>query len=166
MAKVDKSDPDGCWIWTGGKLMMGGYGLFRFRGGKTVQAHRWTYEHFFGPIPPDKQLNHTCNRPDCVRPEHLYLGTHQENSDDMMRAGRHGKSPAHRLSAQQVESIRDEYRDGGRLQDIAERYGVHPLTIWRITSGRGWQKRTNGEAVKRPRINAAKDPAQLPQEAR
>jgi len=70
---------DGCWIWQGTK-MLNGYGRF----GRTVYAHRASWEFENGPIPKGLQVNHHCDERMCVRPDHLYAGTHRDNMDDMM----------------------------------------------------------------------------------
>lgn len=74
--KVDKTD--GCWIWMG---FANPYGTFTpHRGGKQIQAHRFTYEMTFGLIPPGLQIDHLCREPLCVRPDHLEAVTPQENN--------------------------------------------------------------------------------------
>lgn len=68
-AKVVVS-PTGCWLWTAG-ANRGGYGTFRADGRRSVLAHRWSYEHLIGEIPPGLELDHLCVVTLCVRPDHL-----------------------------------------------------------------------------------------------
>lgn len=69
----------GCWFWTKAKGRRG-YGLF-YSGDKYVAAHRWSYEHFKGPIPSGKQLDHiVCDTPSCVNPDHVVPSTARENN--------------------------------------------------------------------------------------
>lgn len=75
--KVDKSDPQGCWLWTAGK--QGGYGLFGVRG-RARLAHRVAYESLVGPIPDKLTLDHLCRVRNCVNPAHLEPCTIAENS--------------------------------------------------------------------------------------
>lgn len=66
-----------CWLWLGG-LDKDGYGHFKVNK-KTIQAHRFSYEHHKGPIPDGLVIDHLCRNPSCVNPEHLEAVTHKEN---------------------------------------------------------------------------------------
>jgi len=60
---------------------------------KSVGAHRLAYQLWVGPIPADKpQVNHHCDNPPCVNPEHLYAGTAKENMKDRDVRGRNHES--------------------------------------------------------------------------
>ena len=89
-SKVDKNGPvpecaphlGPCWLWTAHRLT-NGYGQFR-DGRTTVYAHRWVYEYFNGPFPPNTETDHLCSNRICVRPDHLEAVTRWEN---LRRAG-------------------------------------------------------------------------------
>ncbi len=74
---------DGCWMYQG-HLNKSGYGKF----GKTT-AHRTSYEIFKGPIEEGKMVCHTCDKPACINPDHLWLGTNSDNQQDSIKKGRH-----------------------------------------------------------------------------
>ena len=86
-------DVDACWLWQATKNQ-DGYGRFRVNG-KLVQAHRYSYELHGGLIPDGLHVLHTCDRPNCVNPTHLFAGTHADNMQDMYRKQRkvHGRPP-------------------------------------------------------------------------
>ena len=86
-SKVDKGGE--CWLWMATKNG-DGYGRFRHNG-NLVGAHRLSYEMCIGPIPDGKQVLHSCDVPNCVNPEHLFLGTHRDNMIDMHKKKRHKK---------------------------------------------------------------------------
>jgi len=78
-AKVDKSDPDGCWRWTGATDGGHYYGSFMFEG-KVRRAHRVSWTLAYGEAPPEgMDLDHLCRVTLCVRPDHLEVVTHHEN---------------------------------------------------------------------------------------
>lgn len=72
-SKVDRSDPDGCWIWLAaraGPNRTDQYGSF-WNGERNVGAHRFSYELANGPVPAGLDLDHLCRVRLCVRPDHL-----------------------------------------------------------------------------------------------
>lgn len=85
--KVEKTES--CWRWHGAKNDFG-YGRINL-GGRNEgvdRAHRVSYRLHFGEIPKGKVVCHSCDNPECTRPDHLFLGTKQDNSLDMIRKGR------------------------------------------------------------------------------
>ena len=87
----------GCWIWLksgqvkGSRAHMYGRMWIGSRTDKTrkgVIVTRWVWEHFFGKIPANHLICHKCDIPECVNPNHLWLGTHKENAQDMIKKGR------------------------------------------------------------------------------
>lgn len=89
-SKVEKTDS--CWLWTGMRWT-NGYGRFPNGGGQEMRAHRFAWELTYGPIPLGLFACHRCDVKLCVRPEHLFLGTHADNMADMMAKGRHAHGP-------------------------------------------------------------------------
>ena len=82
---VDKSVD--CWIWTAARYP-NGYGVFGLSRSALMSAHRFSWTLAHGPIPPGMCVRHRCDVRTCVRPEHLVLGTQQENLADMSAKGR------------------------------------------------------------------------------
>ena len=137
--RVQKTD--NCWVWTGatfhGNL---GYGVV-YDSGKTRSAHRYSWELHHGAIPDGMMVCHHCDNPRCVRPEHLFLGTHEDNMLDAVRKRRHTHGESHgmaRLTDDAVREIRRSY-DGTNRDELAERYGIAPASVWRIATRRSWK---------------------------
>ena len=67
-----------CWIWTGGTCG-DNYGVFRRK-----RAHRLAYELWKEPIPKNMLVRHLCHTKLCINPDHLDIGTHQDNANDRL----------------------------------------------------------------------------------
>lgn len=148
-AKVDRRGPDDCWPWTAGRHRFG-HGQFHREHRNPVPASRMAWELTHGPIPDGLWVLHNCHQPWCCNPAHLRLGTHADNTEDMVRAGRqamgdhvpserrprgdrHGRT---RLSDADVERVRAEYVPKiVTRRALAERYGVSEATIDRVLGG-------------------------------
>lgn len=109
-AKVDKTGE--CWLWTGSVNRR--YGVVqRQRMGvrERTRSNRYAWILVNGPIPEGTLVCHTCDNPLCVRPDHLWLGTNDENMADMARKGRSHrvKTPEHIAAIS--EARRRAYRE-------------------------------------------------------
>lgn len=82
---------DGCWEWTG-KIGKNGYGVF-FANVKAYPAHRKSWQMANGPIPSGMHICHHCDNKKCVRPDHLFVGTHADNMRDAWAKGIIHKPP-------------------------------------------------------------------------
>ena len=124
---VVKGEPDECWNWLG-SLQNNKYGHFRLKG-RPQGAHRvsWAIAHKIWPIPKGKQINHTCDNPSCVNPNHLYLGTSAENAQD-----------ASTLTPEDIINIKILRKSGCTHKELSYLYGVHIRSIERICRGKRW----------------------------
>lgn len=77
---------DGCWEWQG-HINAFGYGEI-YVNRKHVRAHRLSWEINNGPVPGGLYVCHLCDNPKCVRPDHLFVGTHRDNMQDGKSKGR------------------------------------------------------------------------------
>lgn len=86
-SKVAFDGANGCWRWFGSKA--NGYGRMRRPAGTATAAHRISWELHVGPIPPGLVVCHRCDNPECCNPEHLFLGTLRDNTQDAISKGRY-----------------------------------------------------------------------------
>lgn len=141
-AKVAKTD--GCWEWQGTRTK-DGYGQTKSNR-VSVYTHRLSWEMAHGAIPPGMTINHTCDNPPCVRPDHLVLGTQQSNMVDMKRRGRASGGTVQgsrvgtaRLTEATAAAIRAEYAQGTSKRALAQKYGVARPTIYKLLAGETWR---------------------------
>jgi len=90
MAFVD--DTGACWEWRGYRHPTGygyfGYGRRADGHMRNARAHRVSYELFVGPIPEGLSIDHLCDNPGCVNPEHLRAVTITVNQSRQRRPNR------------------------------------------------------------------------------
>jgi len=122
-----------CWIWARCKDTKG-YGQFRFNK-RMWGAHRVAYYLTYGD-PGSLCVLHKCDNPSCVRPDHLFLGSHTDNMQDSVKKGRHShKHTKHTiLTPNQIQSIRKLCQCGTTYTEIAKKYGVSQNTIYNISN--------------------------------
>ncbi len=112
-------------------------------GGKNYSLHRAVIEVTSGKVPDRNEVvRHTCDTPRCINPAHLILGSVQDNSNDMVERGRspRGEKSAHsRLTEADVKEIVHLYLKGANYKSLAERFGVHRMTINDIFRRRTWR---------------------------
>jgi hypothetical protein len=122
---------DGCWLW---KLSPADTGYAHFCG---KLAHRVSYQFYKGNIPRGLVVMHSCDVRHCVNPDHLSLGTHKMNTQDMMEKNRNRSwspprgidSHLSKFSAEDVDEIKRLYSNGLSMREIARKFSVHHRTI-------------------------------------
>jgi hypothetical protein len=115
--------PSGCWIWSAG-IDHDGYAVFTIKG-QSFRASRVAHEHFIAPFPKEKLVLHRCDNPSCVNPDHLFLGSNDDNMRDMAVKNR----AHHKLTIEQVQAIRNDPRSCNK---IAKDYGITGVHVWHI----------------------------------
>jgi hypothetical protein len=148
----------GCWRWNAHKMKKG-YGRVSVLGVKIL-AHRFSWMIHYGKIPNGMGVLHRCDNPECVRPDHLFIGTVMDNIRDRDRKGRQvtvgGKnhwsakhpelvkrgSKHHNsiLNECSVKEIRKIYKSGKMsYEKIAIKFGTSKSNIHFIVSGMAWR---------------------------
>lgn len=157
LSNINKSR-SGCWEWTK-SLYRDGYGrIYNPDTKKSERAHRISYTVFVGSIPEKLMVCHKCDNPKCINPDHLFLGTNQENIQDSVRKGRwnHGKRfkkgesnennrgtkhHCSKLTEDDVRFIRKNYkpRDSEFGQKaLAKMFNIDKSVISRIINRKVW----------------------------
>lgn len=141
LARIDEQttvDARGCWLWQG--YTKNGYGSLSVHDSNTY-VHQLSYLLRVGPITDGLFVLHRCDVRRCHRPEHLFLGTQQDNVDDMHAKQRH-VDPPHRTGIANPKATKTDdvvlraramRAEGITQRDVAARLGVSQSTISRWT---------------------------------
>ena len=132
LAYINKTET--CWLWTGTKARRG-YGRLCFGDNKSAIASRVSYELFKGPIEDKMFICHTCDVPSCVNPDHLWAGTHMENTIDMIDKGRQSS----KLYPQDILNIRKLWNKGHSNAKLCEMFNITSGTVSSIIHRRIWK---------------------------
>lgn len=147
--KINKTE--GCWLWIG--ELREGYGRFTIRckgKNKHLRPHRVAYFLEHGPFDYNMLVCHHCDNPVCVNPEHLFLGTDKDNSDDKIKKDRHAygqRLPQTKLKeADVLEIVRrcknNKWKQNGRTKAVAAEFGICQDNVYAILNGRSWSHLT------------------------
>jgi hypothetical protein len=131
----------GCWGWTASTNAWGYAQL------GSVYAHRLSYEIHHGPIPDGKWVLHRCDNPPCTNPDHLFLGTHDDNMADATAKGRMNGRPnrprgeqvkTSKLTAGKVREMRALAAAGRSTQALAAQFGVSDDCVRSVVTRKRW----------------------------
>ncbi len=120
----------GCHIWSRFKDK-DGYGIFRIDG-RSVRAHIFYYEQKYGPVPDGLELDHKCERRDCVNPDHMEAVTHAEN---VRRGGR-----VSYMTMEKAREVRARKAQGQTHKQIAEEMQIGFSLVGQIVTNRCWRE--------------------------
>ena len=130
-----------CWVWTAGiRSTSEGYGQFSV-GGQNYTTHRYVWYLTHGRW-PEQHILHKCDNRACVNPSHLFEGTFEDNNQDAAAKGRYKVAGEDnnmaKLTAKQVEKIRELSLQGTPNKELADKFGVERGTIWSIVNWKTW----------------------------
>jgi hypothetical protein len=138
-ARIEMIPECGCWIW---KLSTNekGYGLVKIKR-KLYKTHRLSWLIYRGEIPQGLCVLHTCDTPSCVNPNHLFLGTQQDNMKDCLTKKRFNPNRGEKVSSSKLTSKQVmEIRNSNDIQEnLARKYNVSQANISIIKLRQGWR---------------------------
>lgn len=140
-AQVTVLGPNDCWEWQGHRNRKG-YGQLWFID-QTIAAHRVTWILTHGFIPDGLWVLHKCDNPSCVNPNHLFLGTNDDNVADKLTKKRQPygtRIPLAKLNEQQVVEARKRFAEGGiSMAALARTYGVSSMSMRNVIYRATWR---------------------------
>ena len=139
LANKSIAGENGCILFVGAKQKFGhGKFMVTYPEGKITSAHRASYRNTYGPIPEGLCVLHKCDVPNCINPEHLFLGTLADNVADMRKKRRQATTPREtlnpngKLTDAQVLEIR---LSKDCAKEVAIAYGVSASHVYNIRNG-------------------------------
>lgn len=141
-----KKTSQGCWEWQG-YVSTSGYGITKDydRIKKNISVHRLSYLTFISEITEGLCVCHECDNRKCCNPQHLWIGTHHENSQDCLKKGRNSggqpggeKNPASKLNEEKVLQIRRLAKSGVYQREIAKKFSISQATANQIINRKLW----------------------------
>ena len=124
-----------CWEWQGSRVS-GGYGNMTFEH-QSLYTHRASWIVYKGPVPDGFRVLHKCDNRPCINPQHLFIGTQEDNIRDMIEKGRRNRNAF--LTEDEVHEIRILLSEGDLSQyEIGEMYNVSRSSIQQIKLGNNW----------------------------
>jgi hypothetical protein len=122
-----------CWIWLG-SYNENGYGVFHYDK-KLKLAHRFSYEFYKGEIPKGLFVCHSCDNTACVNPDHLWLGTQEDNMNDMIAKGRGFLKTFRSYTDEEVMLVFKMFEEGASKGHISRTIGMSTRHITSILRG-------------------------------
>jgi transposase len=143
---VIKREGDKCWGWKGCTNEFG-YGLMRHER-KCMRAHRVSWEIHKGKIPNKLHVLHYCNNPICSNPNHLFVGTDQDNVDYCKASGRKWSNPNpnkgekhhnSKITDEKAKKVKLFLKQGNSPRDVATMLNVKIHTVYSIKYNVSWK---------------------------
>lgn len=139
---LDRAIPEpnsGCWLWEGyAKQVTKTYIQPRVTyKNKVFSVPRLVWILFNGDVPTGLSVCHKCDVSLCVNPNHLYIGTHKDNMNDLVSRGR-GRTSNQTMGPNEVIKAKELRASGYKVKDIAARFGITPKGMSRILAGKRW----------------------------
>ena len=147
-AKYIPEPNSGCWLWTA-YVYPSGYGQFRLSRDPRAActgAHRASWELHRGKIPDGMLVCHRCDNRLCVNPDHLFIGTYEDNNRDAARKGRSKwkgpralpRAEQHHSAKLNWDTVREIRASSNPDNFFVKKYGVSFAAIANVRSGKTW----------------------------
>lgn len=131
---------NGCFICTSHYLDKDGYALARLNGVKR-HVHRFVYEECFGEITNGLIVRHKCDNPTCINPEHMELGTHEDNAKDRTERNRGAYGSRNGFSKLTEDGVKEIRELKGKItyEEIADKFNISKGHVWAIVQNVSWK---------------------------
>lgn len=148
MERIERNviiDRNGCWVWQGSTAKPPNlpYGYIKIQG-QVCKVHRISYILMIGEIPKGLNVLHDCDNASCCNPQHLFVGSQQNNIEDMVAKQRHNRGSqvgerhsGAKISEQQAKEILQRHANGASTSILIEEFGRN--VVYNLLEGNSWK---------------------------
>lgn len=131
-------DNNGCWLIEYGVSIGIGYKIIHADHHQWY-AHRLAFQMENGEVYPESVIRHSCDHPNCVNPQHLFIGSHADNVADTVAKRRHQFGMRHYKSVLTNDDVRAIRASNKNLGDLSRQFGISRGGILKIRNRESWK---------------------------
>ena len=124
-----------CWNWT--RATACGYGVIKTQQ-RQYKVSRYVFSLVNGSIPSGTVVRHKCDNRLCCNPDHLELGSYQDNTNDMVLRGRSKRGIKHHNTRLSEDDVIEILTSNLPQKVFVDKFDIGPQHVSNIVKGKTW----------------------------